>query len=289
MRTRHGFGIGVLAAAIAAAATFVGAQPASFDHLACYQIKDSVRRGSASADLVPGTPPFLAALGCKIALPAREYCTRVAKENLDPPPVGNVDADEPGDYFCYKVACPRAADLRGASVTSADQFGARSIFLRKPTRLCVPASRATPTPTMTPLVPTITPSGGNHDPGCSFDGVECQGSCNTTGRCVWDPAQARCICPAVFDADCGHSINQCGGQLCFGPDEQCVPVPGATPFGNCRCAPRPTATATFVPCNNGIFPQCELGSCGPFSACFNFGSFCGCEPPTPTPATTPTP
>jgi hypothetical protein len=230
----------VVAALVVAAPGSVGAQP--YDHLECYRVKDGIARGTARADLVPEVPPFLAATGCKIKLPAREYCTRSAKQNLEPPPAGSVVGDEPGDYFCYTVACPRDADLRGAGVTSQDQFGRRTFFVRKPSRLCVPATRATPTPTATPGTPTVTPTGGNHDPGCSFDGNECQGFCGTTGRCVWSPSQARCICPAVFDADCGHSISQCGGQLCFGPNQQCVPVPGATPFGNCRCDPKPTAT-----------------------------------------------
>lgn len=294
MRIVHALALGVALAVAGAAATFVAAQPASFDHLACYQTKDTVRRGTVRADVVPDAPPFLAALGCRIKLPAVEYCTRAAKQNVAPPPSANVTGAEPGDYFCYKVTCPRDADLGGVGIASHDQFGARTVFLRKPKRLCVPATRATPTPTATatptPLVPTATPTSPAHDPGCSFDGVECQGGCGTTGRCVWSPSESRCICPAVFDADCGHSINQCGGQLCFGPDQQCVPVPNATPFGNCQCAPKPTATATFVPCNDSIYPQCGLGRCGPIGGCFDFNGHCACEPPTPTPPQpTPTP
>jgi len=284
----HVLTLGCTAVLAVTAASFVAAQPgSSFDHLECYTIKDTLARGSARADLVPEAPPFLTALGCKIKLPAREYCTRSAKQNLQPPATSSVGGEEPGDYFCYRVSCPRDADLRGAALESEDQFGRRTVFVRKPKRLCVPASRTTPVPTNP--TPTASPTPvGIHDPGCSFDGTECQGGCNTTGRCVYDPSQSRCICPAVFDADCGHSINQCGGQLCFGPGQQCVPVPGATPFGNCRCATMPTTTPR--PCNADLFPQCGLGDCGPFSQCFNLGGMgCVCEPPTPTPAPSSTP
>jgi hypothetical protein len=231
---------------VLAAATSASAQP-TFDHLACWTIKDTLPRGNARADVVPDAPPFLAAAGCKIKLPAREYCTRAAKENLEPPPVATIGADQPGDYFCYKVVCPRGADLGGAGFASGDQFGRRAIGVRKPQRLCVPAARATPTPTATPSNPTptvtSTAGGGGHDPGCSFDGNECQGFCNTTGRCVWEPNQQRCICPAFFDADCNHSIVSCGGGLCFGPGQVCRPNPQST-AQLCACV---AATATPTP------------------------------------------
>jgi hypothetical protein len=235
----------VLAVTTAASAQTV------FDHLACWAIKDTLPRGNARADVVPAAPPFLAAAGCKIKLPAREYCTRAAKENLVPPPAATIGADEPGDYFCYKVVCPRSADLQGAGFASGDQFGRRAVFVRKPQRLCVPATRATPTPTPVPTstnpTPTVTstPGGGGHDPGCSFDGTECQGFCSTSGRCVWEPNQQRCVCPPAFDFDCAHSIASCGGGLCFGPQQACRPVPQAT-FQLCACVSS-TATPTPTP------------------------------------------
>jgi hypothetical protein len=99
-----------------------------------------------------------------------------------------------------------------------------------------------PTPTPTPGGPAPTAS---HDPGCSFDGDECQGGCMTTGRCVWMTSQARCICPAFFDGDCPHTIElgQCSSGMCYGPNQECrsIPNPTAEP---CGCFPRPTPTAT---------------------------------------------
>ena len=279
-RSRPAVGLTLASFGLLALASLAGAQPVSFDHLECYQIKDPLRRSQASADLVPELPPFLAGLGCKIKLPAREYCTRSSKQNLQPPPVSSVTGDHAGDYFCYRVACPRGTDLHGTPVESEDQFGRRTSLVRRLHRLCVPAVRSTPTPT----VPSPTPT---HDPGCSFDGSECQGFCQTANRCLWDPSQQRCICPPVFDVDCDHAVVSCGGGLCYGPGQQCQPNPQST-AQLCACVAA-TATPTPRPCNNSLFPQCGDGDCGPFSICFNFGSFCGCEPPTPTPGPTHTP
>ena len=285
MKTIHAVTLGCVAAVALGFASSLSAQSSSFDHLECYEIKDTLDRSTATTDVIPDVPPFVAALGCKIRLPAREYCTRSAKENLQPPPAATVGGAEPGDYFCYRLACPRDSDLHRAPLESGDQFGRRTVLLRRPRRLCVPATRATPTPT-----PTVTPTGatptatpGGHDPGCSFDGTECQGFCNTANRCLWEPNQQRCVCPPVFDADCDHAIVSCGGGLCYGPGQVCQPNPQAT-AQLCGCI---APTATPRPCNNALFPQCGSGDCGPISHCFNFGSFCGCEPPTPTPAATP--
>jgi hypothetical protein len=105
----------------------------------------------------------------------------------------------------------------------------------------------TPTPPVqpsggTPATPVVTP-GGNHDPGCTFDGAECHGGCSTSGRCVWHPSEQRCICPAFFDADCNHAIVSCGGGLCFGPAQVCRPLP--QPSGQlCGCV---SATPTPAP------------------------------------------
>ncbi len=249
MKTALVLALACAAGAMLGSTSLVSAQ--SFDHLECYAIKDTLARGSARADLVPDAPPFVAALGCKIKLPAREYCTRTAKENLQPPPASTIGGDEPGDYFCYRIACPRGADLRGATVESEDQFGRRTIFVRRPQRLCVPANRATPTPTpiVTPTGLTPTPTGatptstpGGHDPGCFFDGNECQGFCNTANRCLWEPNQQRCVCPAAFDADCDHAIVTCAGGLCYGPGQVCRPNPMST-SQICACvAPTPTPT-----------------------------------------------
>src|SRR5262245_4326378 len=62
-----------------------------FDHLKCYPVRDGLRNQLYTADLVPlddsvfvtengdavsGTPR-----GCRIQVPAREFCTAVSKEN----------------------------------------------------------------------------------------------------------------------------------------------------------------------------------------------------------------
>ncbi|MEO7433861.1 MAG: hypothetical protein ABI080_00070, partial [Candidatus Binatia bacterium] len=71
MKPRHVLAaawIGVLALGLV---PLVSAQSGSFDHLECYAINDTLARGTARADVVPGVPPFVAGLGCKITLPAR--------------------------------------------------------------------------------------------------------------------------------------------------------------------------------------------------------------------------
>jgi hypothetical protein len=49
--------------------------------------------------------------------------------------------------FCYGLRRPWHGDLRGANLVSGDRFGRRAFSVRNPQRLCVPALRATPTPT----------------------------------------------------------------------------------------------------------------------------------------------
>ena len=123
------------------------AQP--FDHLQCFKIRDTLRRGSATADLVPERQPPAPA-GCKIKLPATMYCTSTAKENLDPPPVAAVGGGHPGDFFCYNVRCPRRPHT---SSSAQDQLGQRTFTLGSSQLLCMPVappSSPTPIPTATP-------------------------------------------------------------------------------------------------------------------------------------------
>jgi hypothetical protein len=232
----HRLGCAIVLTAVFMVSTPASAQPA-FDHLQCFPIKDSLARGAATADLVPEQgPPFATQSGCTIKLPARYYCTDVRKENLQPPPASSVGGGDARDYFCYRLACPRGTGPAvGAGLFAEDQFGGRTITLRKGTLFCVPAVRPTPTPT-----PAPTP---DSDPGCSFDGEQCQGVCGTFA-CLYDPNQNRCICPAVFDIACDQfAQGTCGGHLCRRPDESCFPDPQSTLGPGCRCllpSPQPT-------------------------------------------------
>ena len=241
------FWITVVAAAFASTAR---SQPGpSFDHLQCFEITDPMPRDVATGDLVPehGTP-FQTASGCRVRFPAKYFCTDVRKENVQPSPPASIGGAGLGEYFCYRLACPRAtAPERGSTVAAADQFGGRVIKLAKRSPLlCVPATRGVPpttTPAATPTVtgagtPTATPT---PDFGCFFDGGECQGACttSTSGRCLWDPAQGRCICPAAFDMDCNqfNVVAQCGhgSLLCPAPGQVCVLTEGPS----CLCVAQP--------------------------------------------------
>jgi hypothetical protein len=249
----RGLPLAVAAAALALART-VTAQPIpSFDHLQCFEITDSTARDTASADLVPEHgPPFPITQRCKIRFPAKYFCTDVSKQNVQPPPTGSQGRGDVGEYFCYRLACPReTAPERGSTIAAADQFGARVIKLaRRSPLLCVPAIRSvppTPTPAVTPtpssdvFTPSPSPS-PTADPDCFFDGAECRGPCSTSGRCLFDPAQNRCVCPAAFDMDCNQFgvFAQCpSGLLCPAPGQVCVLVDPP----ECRCVsptPQPT-------------------------------------------------
>lgn len=250
---------GVPLAVLAAVLAFVRTAPAqpvpSFDHLQCFEIHDPIPRATATTDLVPKRgPPFQVASGCKVRFPAKYYCTDVSKQNVQPPPTGSPDGSDVGEYFCYRLACPReTAPERGSTIAAADQFGTRVIKLAKRSPLlCVPAARSeppTPTPAVTPtssndvFTPSTSPSPSpTADADCFFDGVECRGQCFTSGRCLFDPAQNRCVCPAAFDMDCNQFavFAQCpSGLLCPAPGQVCVLADPP----ECRCVsptPQPT-------------------------------------------------
>ena len=75
-----------------------------------------------------------------------------------------------------------------------------------------------------------------------------------------------------------------------------TPTETATPTSTVTATPTPTATpepteqptpATPIPCDQAVPPLCAGGDCGGgISSCQpdQFGSFCQCEPPTPSPA-----
>ncbi len=239
MRVRRlGSFVVVAAAALSLRSEAAAQSGGAFDHLQCFAIRDPVLRGAATADLVPEqAPSFLAQRGCKIKMPARFYCTDVRKQNLNPPPALPIGGEEAGDYLCYRVACPQGTspDASRSGILVEDQFGARDIKIaRRAQLLCVPA-QPQPTPTSTPNV--------GADPPCSFDGQECQGACST-GRCVYDPNQNRCVCQGAFDVACDQfAQGVCAGHLCFAPGQVCAPGAQPTIGLGCQCVvptPQPT-------------------------------------------------
>ena len=84
-----------------ALATSAFAQPAS-DHLACYLVKDSARKGSATLTLT------------NVAI--TQSCTIV----VPTPPRGGPERGNVGDFLCHRLVCPRPFPP-AAQMT--DQFG----------------------------------------------------------------------------------------------------------------------------------------------------------------------
>ena len=93
-------------------ATFAAPAFAQFDHLQCYPIKDTLPRAKYSADLLPATtPPFAAALGCEIKVPAKLVCLAVEKANVAPTPPLPVEGTDARSVFCYALRCPKGTTI----------------------------------------------------------------------------------------------------------------------------------------------------------------------------------
>ncbi|HZR81139.1 MAG TPA: hypothetical protein VFD92_08575 [Candidatus Binatia bacterium] len=150
----------------------------TFDHLKCYGIRDGLRQNLYTATLVPldgsvfttenGDPSSGSPAGCRIQIPAAEFCTAVSKQDAHTvkggtPPPGTGPGPDAGEYFCYRLRCP--GDRTREQFTATDQFGTRTVQLNdRPTKLCAPAFRGavptgTPTASGTPSG-TPTPTGG---------------------------------------------------------------------------------------------------------------------------------
>src|SRR5262245_10760633 len=80
-------------------ATPVFAQTAS-DHLACYRVKDSARKGRSTLTLTNAA----VTQSCSIRLRAQLACLETQKSNVVPtPPGGGPTAGSAGDFLCYKL------------------------------------------------------------------------------------------------------------------------------------------------------------------------------------------
>lgn len=148
----------------------------TFDHLKCYGVRDGLKGQLYTADLVPENSIFTTedgdrveggklVKGCRITVPAKQFCTAVSKENATNvrgggPPPGAAAGPDAGQFMCYRLTCPGDRVKQQLNVT--DQFGSRSITVNdRPTMLCAPieSNVATPTPT-----PTGSPGGGTPTP-----------------------------------------------------------------------------------------------------------------------------
>jgi hypothetical protein len=107
------------------------------DHLHCYKLKDAAAKKLYTADLDSANPSFPSEQGCQIKLPGKMFCRAVAKHNVNPTPPGAPSGPQLfEDFVCYKLKCGKSA----LTVQVTDQFGSRSMTVKKPTVLCSPVN-----------------------------------------------------------------------------------------------------------------------------------------------------
>ncbi len=240
------------------------AQPAPFDHLKCYKIKDA--RGFAEkvykVDLVPEQKPPFDDERCVVKMKAKLFCIDVDKANVDPPLPGVAQpAPQATDYLCYKFKgkCtpPVPKDFK---IEVTDQFASGTIVIKRAGFLCSPATKGVVTTTTT--LPTTTTSTTTTTTTTTTIPTEC---------CEFEhpeiPGQ-----PVCFDTDkCPDKCPLLGGVcvpgFCDPVDELCRAAPPTTeaPFC-CECPvsvpPFPNPTFCFdtfqtVKCQ-AMGPGCAL-------------------------------
>ena len=156
--------LGALALAVPAAA-----QP-SFDHLACFKVKDQTGPATYTFSLTnaAGTQ------NCVAKLPAKLGCFESAESNVVPTPPGGGPSPAPalGPVLCYQTKCKRPFT---PTAEMEDQFGARMVVFKGSQFMCAPANRGAvgiaPTSTTTTLPPQP----------CRFTDGQCQGECGAGG------------------------------------------------------------------------------------------------------------
>jgi hypothetical protein len=204
--------MGTLVTAVALATACV-ASAQTFDHLECYKIKDFQPKKKYTANLTPEQTQFLAQTGCEIKVPAKHLCIDVEKTNVVPAPPNVIGGQTTRNYLCYKLKCPK----QEFPIQVEDQFGSRTVNVKKPDRLCAPAREVgfpdLPTPTPC-LFPTPTPV-GTPAPDCG-DGEQNGGETDID-----------CGGPCVLDCGNGQGClgnNDCQSGLCqSGVCQGCMP------------------------------------------------------------------
>lgn len=192
----------------------VGAQ-ITYDHLKCFKIADPHPNGFSLADLNPEQmPPFAAQMGCKIKYPAQLFCIDVQKTNVTPTPPSTVAGQTTRDFLCYRLVCPTVPNM---PLAVEDQFGPRTVVVKQPKVVCVPAIKtAYPQPTPTPCVPpTPTPTATPCPKQC-IGGVNNGQPCMTASNCPGGVCTVpMCCCAATgvpactVNADCVPYSTYC--------------------------------------------------------------------------------
>ena len=273
----------------------VEAHAITFDHLECYKIKDPLK-AKYTATLTPEQVQFLTQTGCQIKAPAKFFCIDVEKSNVQPTPPMILGGQTTRDYLCYKLKCIK----NQIPVPVEDQFGQRTITIKKADHICAPAHKigfpfpATPTPC---LAPTPTKTSTPQPPTCtdgiqndSESGVDCGGAPSTCPLC---PNGQGCF----SNSNCLSNFCQAGqcqaAPMCMPPFADCNGMPGdgcevntSNDPNNCGacgnfCPPRPNAVAsctssncTFI-CNAGYADCNAMAADGCETSITNNNTNCG--------------
>jgi hypothetical protein len=186
-------------------ATCAVAQPAP-DHLACYLVKDSARKGKSTLTLTNAGVTQSCTLGSRAQL----GCLETQTSNVVPaPPGGGPAPGNAGDFLCYKLVCPKPFPP-AAEMT--DQFsGMRVVKFKAAQFLCAPATRGQPI--VSPTTTTLPPGP------CEFnsDSRRCEGTCGNGGHCSAVTSGGACECrtTACGDADAPECNGFCDpGKSC---------------------------------------------------------------------------
>lgn len=127
-------GAQVLLSMVVALATSTGAAADPLDHLKCYEVEDPSEAG-ATVELE--TLPLGIDSGCVIEAKARELCIPAGANVL----AGASEADRGDDLSvertCYEIDCPERAL---PSLEVSDRFGTRTVVVKRPRSVCLPAS-----------------------------------------------------------------------------------------------------------------------------------------------------
>ena len=162
------------------------------DHLACYLVKDSARKGRSSLTLMNAG----VTQSCTTGSRAQLAC-------LATPGSG-------GDFLCYRLFC--AKPFPPAAQMTDQLAGTRVVKLKATTFLCAPATRSAGTVGSTT---TTTLASGS----CDFDSDtrQCVGTCGNGGHCSAVTSGGACECRTTpcGDADAPECNGFCdAGKAC---------------------------------------------------------------------------
>lgn len=109
------------------------------NHLACYKVKDSLPKARFENVSLPSDTGLPTKTPCTIYGGAKLCCDVVDKIGVAPQPGGGGPTTPTSKFCCYKVKCPKGADL---AIPEKDQFGSRTVAARKAMvkYVCAPSS-----------------------------------------------------------------------------------------------------------------------------------------------------